>query len=90
MNDILMARIKRNPPRSQEDCCRLAVRDALARDGAVSGDLMIRTTSCALAMGLFGPAFMESDEYQRKRWVDMMEREYRAAVDASQDVREVQ
>ena len=79
MNELLMARIRRNPPRTQDACCAIAARQVIAQFGPVAEE-DIRHAARGLAAGLFGPAFEEACPDQANAWIDMCEREYRKAV----------
>lgn len=75
-------RIKRNMPVTLEDCCAIAVRRAIAAEGALTSPGDIRAACRGLAEGLFGEAFEAADDMQRKAWVDMMQAEYIKATSA--------
>lgn len=77
MSQLLDLQIKANPPRTQQQACRLAVRQSIAAFGPQSD---VRGISEQLAKGLFGEAFEVADASQRATWIDMMEREYRDAI----------
>lgn len=80
MIDLDRERLKRNMPVTQEDCCAVAVRRAIAVKGAVTSPGDIRAACRGLAEGLFGEAFDAADDAQRKAWVDMMQAEYIKAI----------
>lgn len=79
-NDLLNARVRRAPPQTQEECCRLAARQSIATIGPVHDDKGIRGAAIGLAAGLFGDAFDDADEDQQTKWIDMCERAYRDAL----------
>lgn len=83
MSNVLTAMMKRNPPQTQEDCVRIAVRHALASMGPVE-DRFIGSAARGLANGLFGPAFEAASEDQQTIWIEMCEREYRAAIKSAE------
>ena len=79
MNDILESRIRKYPPRTQEECVALAVRQSIAALGPAPSSL-ITIAARGIAEGLFGQAFDDADCDQRAAWVEMCEREYRRAL----------
>lgn len=78
----LKEQIRRNPPKTQEDCCAVAARQSIAAFGPAEPHL-VKATARELAKGLFGPAFEKADEAQKEFWVAMCEKEYRRALLAS-------
>ena len=82
MIDLDSERLKRCMPVTQEDCCAVAVRRAIAAEGALTSPGDIRAACRGLAEGLFGEAFEAADDAQRKAWVDMMQEQYIKATSA--------
>lgn len=76
VTDLFAERMRRSPPTTQLDACAWVVRRALATMGPVP-DSQVRSCCVAMAAGLFGPAYESADDLQKRRWVDMMEGEYR-------------
>jgi hypothetical protein len=67
-------------PETQDKCCALAARVAMAVCGAPCDDYDFQCRARALAAGLFGPAYAEADRDQRSEWDDMCEIELRRAA----------
>lgn len=78
-NEFLKAKIKRDMPTTQEECCLLGARQAIATLGPVDEE-HIRAAARGLAAGLFGPAFDTATGDQAMKWIDMCERAYRQAL----------
>lgn len=70
----------RRPPKSQEDCCRLAAHVAVACDDGPWTEDHIRETSQSMAEGLFGPAWAVAGVDQRSAWVRMCVAALRDAI----------
>ena len=81
VNDLLAARIRRNPPQTQQEVCRLTARQSLA---ALGPSQYIRGTAIGLARGLFGEAYENASAGQRLTWVRMCEAAYREALSESE------
>lgn len=67
-------------PKSQEECCAIAARAAIAVLGIPATDDLYFHAARGGAEGLFGPAFEAADEGQRLIWIDMYERALRDAA----------
>lgn len=80
MNNILKHHIRKNPPRSQEDCVAFAVRYSLAAYGEMTDDAMRKAACHGIAGGLFGPAWTAADLPQKLRWYKMAKRQYEIAT----------
>lgn len=77
MIDLLSERIRRLPPRSQEDCIALAVRQSLAALGETHHPMR---ACLGIARGLFGEAWDGASGAQKMRWLQMTADEYRRAT----------
>lgn len=75
VRNLLFERMRRTPPRSQEECCENAVRQSIAQFGPMVGDEMIRAASLGLAQGLFDEACTDAH-------IEMAERAYRRVADS--------
>lgn len=78
IDDAIKADLLRHPPQTQNECCAVAARAAIAAAGIIP-DAWVRSASESLAKGLFGPAFEAASDDQRLAWIDMAEHEYRKA-----------
>lgn len=67
----------RNPPRSQEDVCRLSARASIRVGDCPRNDFEFRWAAEGQAQGLFGPAYVSADHAQRQAWIRMCERALR-------------
>lgn len=68
--------MRAHPPETQNECCEIAAHIAIAQAGIVP-EYLIRSASIGLARGLFGDAYKAATQHQRRKWIDMAEREYR-------------
>lgn len=84
MTNLLEARIRRDPPRSQREAIRLAVRRSVATLGPMPPDL-IAGSVLGIVKGLFGDAYDAATDEQRALWLAMCDEEYRAAVGVADD-----
>jgi hypothetical protein len=78
LTDAIKADLLHSPPQTQNECCAVAVRAAIAAAGIIP-DEWVRSASESLAKGLFGPAFDAASDDQQLAWIDMAESEYRKA-----------
>lgn len=71
--------IKVYQPETQNEYCEIAARASIAEHG-VMPEHLIRSAAIGLARGLFGEAYQDAPPRQRRKWIDMAEREYRRAI----------
>lgn len=77
----LDAEVRRNPPGTQEACCRLAARAHFLGGGTVpKTEAEWQASALGAARGLFGPAFETADDGQRWAWIEMCERAHREVL----------
>ena len=77
--ELTKEQLKRNYPKTQSEGCLVAARVAIAAHGPMPEHL-IRSAARGLARGLFGPAYSAAHPRQRRKWIDLAEREYRRAL----------
>jgi hypothetical protein len=80
MSELLSARIRKSPPRTQEDACLLAAQESIAALGPAKTVRDIRYAALGMARGMFGEAYKSTSRRQRKIWVNMCETAYRIAL----------
>lgn len=85
MTSILDARLRRNPPRTQEDIAYFTVRQSLAAYGEYVGYWRIRGACYGMAKGLFGEAWETAPKAQKLSWYRMMLDQYQIATAARGD-----
>lgn len=77
MTSLLDERIRRNPPRTQEDCIRIAVGHSLA----ALGETHYPMRAClGIARGLFGEAWDGASGKQKMKWFKATVAEYKRAT----------
>ena len=69
-------------PGSQEECCKTAAKVGIAFNGIPSD---FRAAAQALASGLFGDAYRDAGDKQKKRWNEICEEALREAASCLQD-----
>lgn len=80
MRAAIEACIAKNPPKTAEDCCRLAVEVDIMMHGGPVGDVEIINRASQIAAGVFGCAFRAMSEFQRLGWIDLCEEKYREII----------
>lgn len=76
VSDHYFEMIRAHPPETQSEYFEIAARIAIAEAGVVA-EYLVRSAAIGLARGLFGPAYKAATPYQRRKWIDLAEREYR-------------
>lgn len=79
LKKLVMQEMERHFPITQEECCLIGARVAIAAGGSPIGDNAILWSAVALAKGLFGDSYDKADEFQRIEWIDACETAVRKA-----------
>lgn len=78
-DELLAARMRKNPPQCVEDLCMVAVRDAIAA-GSILKEDQIDGAAAAICVGLFSKAWFDASEEQRGKWFSVTRDCYRKAL----------
>lgn len=80
IDEMVAAAFAAGRPKTQDDCCGVAARVAVALEDRRWTDALVLETAASMAAAVFGPAFAHSGEAQKIAWVDMCETELRKAI----------